>query len=283
MKWWIPLVVAMIFCGCGPAPQSPQEGRAPVSAETDYAAPESPPIYMRPTPVQTPRIQFEDVDRKIGRVRILGYRAEPENTAPLGALLVVHEWWGLDESLRKEADSLATMGYKVLAVDLYGGRSTTNRTEASRWMNELDEKTVLATLEAALELLEQPEADGQRLKIGVVGWGMGAGYALRLAMEDKRPAALAIFYGEITDDLDRIALLRCPVLGIFASRDEWVTTARVKAFNQALTEVGVEHEILSLDALPGFMLHPRDSSEELFTGIARKKLDAFLKNNLQAD
>ena len=282
MKWLIPLLASTILCGCGQPPQSPREVKDPASAETDYAAPGGPPSFMTSTSVRTPKIQSENVDRKIGGVQVLGYRAEPEQTAPLGAVLLVHEWWGLDESVRKEADALAGLGYKALAVDLYGGRATANRTEAAQWMDRLEEKTVLATLQAALELLEQAEPDGRRLKIGVVGWGMGVGYALRLAMENKRPAALAIFYGEVVDAPERIAKLKCPVLGIFASRDAWVTPARVEAFDQALTAAGVEHEILSLDALPGFMLHPRDNSEEALAKIAREKLAAFLKEKLTA-
>ena len=173
------------------------------------------------------------------------YVARPKGT-PHGGLLVLHEWWGLDDWVKTEADRYAAQGYLVLAVDLFGGTVTTDADQAQKLMSALDEKAATELEVAGVDWLAQ-SLPGK--KIATLGWSMGGGQSLNASLASGRKVAgTVIFYGLPVTDVNLLRKLQGPVLGIWAKRDGWITPEKVAAFDLALKDAGIKHEFRSYDA-----------------------------------
>jgi carboxymethylenebutenolidase len=173
------------------------------------------------------------------------YVARPKGQ-PRGALLVLHEWWGLNGWVKAEADRYASQGYLTLAVDLFDGHVATTPEEAQKLMQELDDKKAAAVETAGVEWLAK-SAPGK--KIGTLGWCMGGGQSLEASLSNAaRVSATVIYYGVPVTDVDRLRKLRGPILGIWAKKDGWITREKVAAFDIALKDAGIKHEFRSYDA-----------------------------------
>ena len=149
------------------------------------------------------------------------------------AIVVVHEWWGLDGWIKEQAQQLANEGYVALAVDLYDGKVTTNPAVARQLDMGLDPKVATANVVAAAKYLAaQKNVNAKR--IGAVGWCMGGGYAALLAVHDPHLRAVAINYGELPTSRAEMARIHAAVLGIFGGKDPVVTPQSVSAFEQTM-------------------------------------------------
>jgi len=174
---------------------------------------------------------------------VYGYFAAPADVAePLPALIVIHEWWGLNDNIRAMADRLACEGYMVLAVDLYGGKTADTPGGARELMLEVveDPETAKANIQAAYEFLELAGAP----RIGSLGWCFGGGWSLSAAQlfPDDLDASV-IYYGQVTNDEDRLRPVSAPILGLFGADDAGIKVDSVEAFRDALESLGKEHEI----------------------------------------
>ncbi len=242
-------------------------------------------------------IDFREIKEQVGEIEIGGYLTEPAELAPRASVLLVHEWWGLNEPFREFADWLAGQGYRVLAVDLYGGQVAENRAQAVRLMRQLQSEESLATLRAARDWLavgeakpDRPAGESTPPGIGLIGFGLGANLALQLAMDeagepgaaDRRvqPAALVLFHAQPVTDAQCLAAIPCPVLGFYAKRDAWITPKKVRAFEQALDEARIQHQTFSFDTQPGFVLSPDDFRAEAYKESAQDRLLDFLERHL---
>lgn len=173
------------------------------------------------------------------------YLARPKQ-APRGAVLVIHEWWGLNAWVKSQADALAAQGYLALAVDLYGGKVATTPDEAGKLMQGLDGAHASAVEKAGVGWLKQ-NAVGK--KLATIGWCMGGGQSLLASLDNATEvSATVIYYGLPVTDVARLKTLRGPVLGIWATKDGWITPDKVSAFDRALTEAGIRHSFHSFDA-----------------------------------
>ena len=173
------------------------------------------------------------------------YVARPKG-APRGGLLLVHEWWGLDDWVKSEADRYAGQGYLTLAVDLFGGTVTADADEAQKLMSALDEKAATEIEAAGLDWLAQ-SLPGK--KIATLGWSMGGGQALNASLAGGgKVAGTVIYYGLPVTDVNLLRKLQGPVLGIWAKRDGWITPVKVAGFDLALKDAGIKHEFRSYDA-----------------------------------
>lgn len=182
------------------------------------------------TPVET----STPVYATLGGTPITGFMARPAGASgPLPAVLLIHEWWGLNDNLRSLARQLAGEGYQVLAVDLYEGRTATTPDAARALMQQADRHgdRVVENLRAA-----RAWAAGQgATRIGVVGWCFGGGWALQAGMRlGDELNAVVMYYGRVETDPRELARLRAPLLGLFAGRDGAIPVAAVRAFEQAL-------------------------------------------------
>ena len=231
-----------------------------------------------PMDTNAPKPAGEETELKVGDATAKAYVARPKGKIH-GAVLVVHEWWGLNDWVKHQADVLARDGYLALAIDLYKGKVAADPKEAGALMGAKDEKWGDAVEEAGLEWLK---TNAQGAKLATIGWCMGGGESLKASLNDtKDVSATVIFYGMPTDDVAKLKELKGPVLGIWAKQDGWITTEKVAAFDKALTEAGVKHEFHAYDADHAFA----NPSGGKFNGEAAKdawkKTEKFLAANLK--
>ena len=170
-----------------------------------------------------------------------GYLATPNDGGSGPAVIVIHEWWGLNEHTRDIARRWADAGFVALAPDLYRGVVTADPAEASKLMHALSVEDGIATLDAAVARLSAvPGVDPDRL--GVTGFCMGGSFALLLACRNPSIRAAAPFYGDIPGD-DDIGKLNAPVLFIGASLDGWITVEKMEGLRDALKRHGKSGEV----------------------------------------
>ena len=190
-----------------------------------------------------------------------GYLALPTGgtgaAAKRPALIVIQEWWGVDEWIKEQSARFASRGYVALAPDLYRGRTAKSPDEAHELMRGMPEDRAMADLKAAVDYLAaRPDVDPNR--IGVIGWCMGGGYALKLATADRRLRATAVNYGSIITDRDAIVRINSQILGSFGGADRGIPAADVKKFAAALTQYGKLADIKIYDGAGHAFMNPNN-------------------------
>lgn len=175
----------------------------------------------------------ETVSYSSGTETVKGFLALPKTAAKPGekrpAIVVIQEWWGLNDWVKKKTKSFAEKGYVALAVDLYRGQVATEPDTAHQLMRGLPEDRAMRDLQAAVRYLgSRPDVDAAH--IGAVGWCMGGGYALSLAVADPKLAAAVIYYGRLITDATQIAKIKAPLLGNFGGTDQGIPPAAVQEF-----------------------------------------------------
>jgi carboxymethylenebutenolidase len=205
------------------------------------------------------------------------YVARPKAKAR-GAILVLHEYWGLNDWVKSMADRLANDGYLALAVDLYKGKVTTDPKAAEALMAGKDDQWDAAVEMSGLEWLKS-NAGGA--KMATLGWCMGGGESIKASLADPKDVdATVMFYGLPVTDVDKLKTLRGPVLGLWAKKDGWITPDKVKAFDEALTKAGVPHEFHSYDADHAFANPSGGRYNPEAAKDAWQRAQAFLAKNL---
>jgi carboxymethylenebutenolidase len=171
-----------------------------------------------------------------GKDTIEGFLAVPEQPGRYPGVIVIHEWWGLNDWVKEQTQKIAEQGYVVLAVDLYRGKTATDPNEAHELMRGLPQDRAVRDMQAAFDYLSaRKDVNG---RIGSVGWCMGGGYSLQLAIHQPRLAACVVNYGALPTDPNDIQQIGAPVLGNFGGQDHGITPADVKAFQKSLTALG---------------------------------------------
>jgi len=191
-------------------------------------------------PVISERLAYAEVGDQL----VYGHFAFPEDMVePLPGLIIIHEWWGLNDNVRAMADRFAGEGYIVLAVDLYGGKTAANPGEAEVLMQEVAENPGPAeeNIRRAFDFLRNT---GGAPAIGSLGWCFGGGWSLNAAimLEDQLDAAV-IYYGQVTVDPEKLQAVEAPVLGLFGEADEGIPLSLVRGFEAAMESLGKEYTI----------------------------------------
>jgi len=179
---------------------------------------------------------------------VLAYRADPPGDGPHPAVVMIHEFWGLRQDIAGKADALAAEGHVVVAPDTFRGVSV-DWVPAAIWnVVSTPADRVDADLRAVVDaLIDDPTVDPER--IVVMGFCYGGGAALRYSLSDSRLAGTGVFYGTLIDDPGRLAALPGPVLGVFGADDRSIPLARVEAFEAAMEQAGVPHEVHVFDGV----------------------------------
>lgn len=208
------------------------------------------------------------------------YLSLPEDaSAPLPAVIVIHEWWGLNDHIRHWTDRLAADGYAALAVDLYGGHVATNPDGAMALMKQVDETEALTLLDAAHEFLAaDPRISAS--KQGVIGWCFGGGWSLRDAIAHPRVDAAVIYYGHPITDPSVLASIDAPLLGVFANQDQAIPPAVVDEFAAALEQAGKSIELHRYDAAHAFANPSNPKYDQAAAADAWSHVREFFKKNL---
>ena len=257
--------VLLALCSCSPPPkassQSPEP--APPTEAEGTATDEAPANPMTNTGVLTepefaklhehtdeaaPPTRGEMIDLAGGKA----YLTLPEGaTGPVPGIVVIHEWWGLNEHIKHWSDRLAADGYAAIAVDLYAGEVATTPDDAMALMKRVDEARAAEVLAAAHAFL----AEDPRIKApkrGVIGWCFGGGWSLQHAIATPDLDAAVVYYGRLVEDPAQLAKIAAPMLGIFGDQDAGIPPASVKAFAAAMAEAGKTLEVHSYDAPHAF-------------------------------
>lgn len=203
------------------------------------------------------------------------YAVGPEDAQ--AGVLVIHEWWGLNDHVRKQADRLAAEGYRVLAIDLYNVNVTDDPQRAGELMEAVDQDEANAKFEAAIDYL----ASGDR-KLATLGWCFGGGQSLQATLVDPDAvSATVIYYGQLVTDIDALETLEAPVLGIFARQDGWITPDKVAAFEEVMEEANQSLEVHMYDADHAFANPSSPVYDSAAARDAWQVTQAFLADNLK--
>ncbi len=175
-----------------------------------------------------------------------------EAKTPLAAVVVIHEWWGLNGHIKHWSDRLTDEGYAALAVDLYGGKVAENPDDAAALMKAVDEAQARTILLEAFERLGS-DARVKADKRAAIGWCFGGKWSLELALAAPTLSAAVVYYGHVETSPERLAKLEAPLLAIFGDRDTGVDPKFVETFAFGLEQAGKkEAKILSYDAEHAF-------------------------------
>jgi carboxymethylenebutenolidase len=184
----------------------------------------------------------KDVTYKSGDETVKGILYTPSGNGPHPAIIVIHEWWGLNDWIKEEASKLADQGYVTLAIDLYRGKVATTPEVAHEIMRGVPQDRANRDLDAAFHYL-QSQPNVKKNKIGAIGWCMGGGYSLDLALEEPELAADVINYGHLATDPAAIKKINAPILGLFGAQDQGITPDDVKQFGEQLDKLGKKADI----------------------------------------
>jgi carboxymethylenebutenolidase len=199
----------------------------------------------------------------------------------LPAVVMIHEWWGLNDNIKDMADELASEGYVVLAADLYNGEVATTPDKAMQLVGTVREnpEQAISNLQSAVQYLASlPNVNSSR--IASLGWCFGGGQSLQLALNSEQNplAATVIYYGNLVNDTNELSKINWPVLGIFGDQDQSIPVESVNAFEQALNETGITNEIYIYPGVGHAFANPsEDNYAPAETVDAWEKTLAFLK------
>ena len=185
----------------------------------------------------------KSVAYKSGDETVHGVLYTPHGKGPFPALVVIHEWWGLVPWVKEQAAKLSDQGYVTLAVDLYRGKATDSPEVAHELMRGLPEDRGNRDLLAAVQYLKSLK-NVNPAKIGSIGWCMGGGYSLDLAIADPMLAADVVNYGHLATDPARLQQIHAPILGLFGAKDQGIPPADVHKFQQDLQKMGKKIDVV---------------------------------------
>lgn len=294
------VAAASLLIGCKkepaePAPAPEEVAEAPEAAKKAAEAAAAPAVE---NPVSTNglsegefkalhQLKGEAAPKPTGEMIALGggqhYLSLPKGAAaPMPAVVVIHEWWGLNDHIKHYADRLAAEGYAALAVDLYGGKAATTPDEAMAMMQAVDAAAAEKTLAAAAQFL----ADDARIKApkrGVIGWCFGGAWSLQAGLKIEGLDAVVMYYGRVVTDPAQLAGLDAPLLGIFANDDDHIPPAQVKLFEEALAAAGKTAQIARYDAQHAFANPSSDRYDAEDAADAWQKARGFLARHLTSE
>lgn len=243
-RLFIFLGLALVACTQDedPAAQSADDFVAATAAEHASDEPVATPITDVP-----PRVEVIDEEIVYGATEdrnLTGYLVLPADAVDVPGVIMIHEWWGLNDNIKAMARRLAGEGYAVLAIDLYAGETATTAARAENLMS-----TVMGDREATLDNIRQAHSYLDQFalapRIATLGWCLGGGWSLEAALalgEDVDAAVM--FYGRVINDDDLLAPLEAPLLGLFAEADESIPVSDVQQFRSRLRGLGKDAQVL---------------------------------------
>lgn len=213
------------------------------------------------------------IDTSFGRTTAFVAQPEGDLTA---AVVLIHEWWGLNAHIRDIASRYAKEGYLCIAPDLYRGDTPENAEEASKLMHRLAVNDGLETIGEAIAAIKRLY---RVHKIGITGYCMGGTFALRAACEISELAAAAPFYGDIPEE-ETLKKLRVPTVFMAGKRDAWINQAKVNSLIEACRKYNLLLEVFRYDADHAFFNDTRrenydaDAAADAWTRV----LDLFRRH-----
>src|SRR5215470_13424106 len=182
-------------------------------------------------------VSYKSVDETVNAVLYT-----PTGSGPFPGTVVVHAWWGLNDWVKEQASKLADQGYVALALDLYRGKVADNPNTAHELMRNVPEDRASRDLHAAVAYLKSlPNVKKDR--IASIGWCMGGGYSLNVALEEPTLTAAVINYGHLATDPAEIKKINAAILGNFGGKDQGIPPDDVKKFEAEFKKQGKQADI----------------------------------------
>jgi carboxymethylenebutenolidase len=234
-------------------------------------------LVLHADPAKTQSVSYKSGDETVS-----GFLALPDGAGKHPGLIVIHEWWGLNDQVKSDAEKFASQGYVALALDLYRGKVASTPDEAHELMRGVPDDRGMRDLEAAFAYLAS-RPDVKADKIGSVGWCMGGGWSIKLAVNEPKLAACAVNYGSLPTDPANIARIKAPVLGNFGAEDRGITPDSVHAFDSAMKSAGKSVDVKIYDGAGHAFENPnnKDGYRPQAAADAWSRMDAFFKKALQ--
>ncbi len=209
-----------------------------------------------------------------------GYLSTPKGEGPFPGVVLIHEWWGLNDHVKHWADRLAADGYAALAVDMYGGKVATSSDQAMELMRSVDATAGQRTMADALTFLRQDKRT-RSPRIATIGWCFGGAWSLRSAIAHEDLDAAIIYYGRLQTEAAALKPIKAAVMGVFGNTDRSIPPSTVDAFEQGLKEAGVDHVIHRYDANHAFANPSSKRYDTKAAADAWRKAAAFLAKHLR--
>ncbi|HRH93290.1 MAG TPA: dienelactone hydrolase family protein [Candidatus Peribacteria bacterium] len=211
----------------------------------------------------------------------VGYLVRPLKPGKLPTVILIHEWWGLNDNIKSLADKFAAEGYVALAVDLYDGKRAANADEAKVLAGAVRENTdkAFANLKAAVAYLKgSPSADPDRL--AAVGWCFGGGWSYQMAKNDLGVKASVMYYGQFAPE-DDLSMMKAHILGHFGEKDASISVDTVKEFQVKLKTLSGENAVFIYpNAGHGFAGEANATYDKTQADEAWARTQEFLKQQL---
>ena len=217
-----------------------------------------------------------EVDLWMSDTSVSGYFLEPDSS-PVGSVILIHEWWGLNNQIRNVVPKFVEAGFLSLAVDLYHGKVASDPDEARDLMGEVHPDIAAETLTTWVEWLrDHPKSNG---KVGTVGWCFGGGWSLNASLATPVDATV-IYYGRCAKGRDEVKSLSGPVMGHFATRDQWINQEMVSGFEKAMDAAGKTYTNFWYEADHGFANPTTERHDAEDAQLAWNRTVEFFRQNL---
>jgi carboxymethylenebutenolidase len=224
-------------------------------------------------------MKTETIKFNTGRGETSAYVAMPEEIDDdRKAVIIIHEYWGLNENIKDIANRYADAGFVAIAPDLYRGKVAANPDEASKLMNALQLEDGLDTIK---DVVVKFQDEHEISRFGITGFCMGGTYALQAVCHLEGLHASAPFYGDIPDEMT-LKGLKTPVLFISATEDKWINPAKVAELERIAKDNLLPIESVKYEADHAFFNNTRpEVYNEEAAKDAWKKVVNFFDENLQ--
>lgn len=242
--------------------------------------------FLAASPAQA-QVKSMDIKIKSGDEEIVAFVAMPEGNGPFPGVVVIQEWWGLNDWIKDNAKRLAAKGFVAIAPDLYRGKVTGDMKVASELRKGMPADRALRDLKGAVAALTAMK-NVDKARIGTVGWCMGGQLSLQLAVAEPGVKACVICYGAVITEPDALKPLNAKVLGVFGEDDKGIKAENVRAFESALKTAGKSVEKINIykGTGHGFMrptngTNPNPEYREANANDAWSQIEAFFASTLK--
>jgi carboxymethylenebutenolidase len=244
-----------------------------LAMNSDFVASHLPPLPFKLSDPKGQIVLFKTPDGKNGRAYVVKCDKPTDKV-----VFMFHEWWGLNDYIKREADNLRTeLGdVDVFAIDLYDGEVATKQEDAQKLMMGLKDERGKAIIRGALAFA------GAKAKIATIGWCMGGGWSLQSTLlEGKQAVGCVMYYGMPENDIKKLKTLNCDVIGFFATQDKFINPDVVRKFQENMKAAGKKLEVHNYDAVHAFANPSNPKYDKTSADDAHAKAVAYLKDRLK--